>query len=70
MAIKLNLDTTHIMSGEAYDDFIEDLCSGIPACWDDDVAVEAIIVAYVRQIEPSARAQGTHHKQWCMGKCG
>lgn len=69
MAIKLALDTNHIMSGEAYDSFIDTLCENIPQCWDTDEAVESIIIAYIKRIEPSARGYGMHHTQWCNGGC-
>jgi hypothetical protein len=65
MAIKLtaldDLPVTH----EGYDQFIEQLCENIPQCWDNDVAVESIIIDYLRSIEPAGRCTGAQHKQWC-----
>jgi hypothetical protein len=67
MAIKLQLSTVHIMSGEAYDDFINDLCQLIPDCWDNDVSVESIILDFVRQVTQAASPWRAHHKSWCNG---
>lgn len=36
---------------DAYHEFISDMCQNIPAEWDDDVAVEDIILKYVRHLE-------------------
>ena len=64
MAIQRNLDPDHILSGESYDRFIEDLCTNIPQCWDNDAAVESIIVDYLRQLENNSFTR-VMHKTGC-----
>jgi len=58
-----------VITNDAYDAFIETLCEHIPPCWDNDMAVEAIIEEFVAQIVPAAIAAGQTHKQWCNGEC-
>jgi hypothetical protein len=39
------------ISAESYHEFIEELCKNIPEEFSDDIAVEAIILKYVRHLE-------------------
>ena len=45
------------IEAESYHHFIADLCENIPEEWDDDVAAEAIILAYVRHLESLVRPE-------------